>query len=534
MLTRRDVVVLQAMLAAGAFSGRSFGLTGLFGSTVHAAESNWDSGELFHVLPVVNHERLLLKCSFDAPLSEAPELHIDGRRISGQKSDTRGQFWSFDADGLRASHTYELELRSGTGRALAEPWPLSTFPHPMSEIAHVRIAFFSCAGGHDKIAGISDKKPMAVRRALLNELLSHNPHAIVANGDHVYWDLWSPRLSPRYGANETALAYAGRFDRSKPIFGTENEDFLLKAGVEQIAPLYRTDCRSVPVFFVLDDHDYFDNDDATDEIITFPPSHAMLQLARATQKLSYPEFLPDSNRPLGLAGTRADEGRPELSSNYGTLRYGRLLEVLLYDTRRTGTMHGPSAVFVEPETEAWLKARMADQTVTHLVNAPSLPPGWTKGNWYDWYPDLTDEGPASVAKPKPYWQSGWLSQHDRLIEAMQAMPGRIPLVISGDIHASAHGRILRSGRMDFSNNPVVTLLPGTLGTGSNFHTDAQHPNHLDATNEWGLIGENGFMLADFYADRVDCTFYTWDGTVPMIPSIAGLDPSYRTTLYPEG
>ena len=114
------------------------------------------------------------------------------------------------------------------------------------------------------------------------------------------------------------------------------------------------------------------------------------------------------------------------------------------------------------------------------------------------------------------------------------MNGRIPLIISGDIHASAHGRILRSGPMDFSDNPVVTMLPGTLGTGNNFHTDAQHPNHLDATNEWGLIGENGFLIADFYADRVECKFYTWDGTVQMIPSIAGLEPAYRTTLRPAG
>ncbi len=534
MLTRRDFIVLNSLLAAGAVSSHPFELTGLFGGPAHAAQNDWDPGELFHVLPSVNQERVLLKCSFNAPLDVAPELHIDGRRVAGQMSDTRGQYWSFEASALRASHEYQLDLRSGTGSALAEPWSISTFPDPMSDIDHVRIAFFTCAGGHDAIAEISAKKPIAIRRALLNKAVSLGPHAIVANGDHVYWDLWSPRFQSRYGNNEVAVAYAGRFDRSKPIFGTENEDFVLKAGVEQITPLYRNSCRSIPVFFVRDDHDYFDNDDATDEIITFPPTHAMLSLARATQKLAYPEFLPDLNRPLGLAGSRADEGRPELSSSYGTLRYGKLLEILLYDARRTGTMHGPSAVFIEPEVENWLKARMADPSVTHVVNAPSLPPGWTKGNWYDWYPDLTDDGPASVATPKPYWQTGWLSQHDRLVAAMNAMRGRIPLIVSGDIHASGHGRIIRSGAMDFSDNPVVTMLPGTLGSDGNFHTDAQHPNHLDASNEWGLIGENGFMLADFYADRVDCTFYTWDGNTQTVASIAGLDPVYRTTLQRAG
>ncbi|MGY9105901.1 MAG: hypothetical protein ACKVG0_05110, partial [Alphaproteobacteria bacterium] len=67
-----------------------------------------------------------------------------------------------------------------------------------------------------------------------------------------------------------------------------------------------------------------------------------------------------------------------------------------------------------------------------------------------------------------------------------------------------------------------------------FHTDAQHPNHLDATNEWGLVGENGFLIADFYGDRVDCSFFTWNGATQSVASIPGLDASYRTTLQPVG
>ena len=50
------------------------------------------------------------------------------------------------------------------------------------------------------------------------------------------------------------------------------------------------------------------------------------------------------------------------------------------------------------------------------------------------------------------------------MQAMAAMPGRIPLVVSGDLHATAEGRMLRSGQLDFSRNPVVAVLPGTLGT----------------------------------------------------------------------
>jgi hypothetical protein len=43
----------------------------------------------------------------------------------------------------------------------------------------------------------------------------------------------------------------------------------------------------------------FDNDEATDEIITFPPDHFTLNLARATRQLYYPET------PAGPRAARA-------------------------------------------------------------------------------------------------------------------------------------------------------------------------------------------------------------------------------------
>ena len=310
MLTRREILALQSMLAAGAFAGRSFDLSGLLGGTAVAQEADWDAGDLYHVLPTVNHERALLKCSFHEPLPDTPELRVDGRRIAGRRTDTRGRFWAFDVASLRPSTVYQLELRTGRGRALAEPWALSTFPSPDSDIEHVRIGFYHCAGGHEITAMTNGRRrSIAVRRALFEKLASLGPDAIVANGDQMYWDLYSPRFATTYAQSEEGIAYAGTFDRSQPIFGTANEDFVLKAGVEQIAPIYRTTFRSTPVFFLQDDHDYFDNDDATDEVVTFPPDHAMLALARSVQKLAYPEFLPDPFRPRGLPGSREDEGR---------------------------------------------------------------------------------------------------------------------------------------------------------------------------------------------------------------------------------
>src|SRR6185503_16454083 len=138
--------------------------------------------------------------------------------------------------------------------------------------------------------------------------------AMIANGDHVYWDLHAPGLPPER-RNNTKLE---SFKRSALVFGDNNETVLKLAAGPQIVPVYGTDFRSTPVFFLQDDHDYFDNDEATDEIVTFPPSAFMLQLARATQRLYYPEFLPDPSRPRGLPWSAG--GADGCSEIFGTIR----------------------------------------------------------------------------------------------------------------------------------------------------------------------------------------------------------------------
>jgi len=110
--------------------------------------------------------------------------------------------------------------------------------------------------------------------------------------------------------------------------GTPNEMVFLRATGPQILPLYGTRCRSTPVFFLQDDHDYFDNDEADEKIVTFPPDHFMLALARATQRQYHPEFLPDPERPPGLPGASAADRPPGVSECFGTLRFGNLAEVL--------------------------------------------------------------------------------------------------------------------------------------------------------------------------------------------------------------
>src|SRR5260370_291231 len=157
------------------------------------------------------------------------------------------------------------------------------------------------------------------------------------------------------GASPTGERIAGKFDRSALVLGSDNETVLKRAVEPQLIPVYGTDFRSTPVFFMQDDHDYFDNDDATDEVITFPPPYFSLQLARATQSLFYPEFLPDRARPPGLPWSSAGDRFGGVSETFGTVRYGRLAEILMYDIRGTQTRAGPSAGYLDGADQAGSK-----------------------------------------------------------------------------------------------------------------------------------------------------------------------------------
>jgi hypothetical protein len=490
--------------------------------------SPWDRGQLLHLLPAVSDREMLVKASFNTPLTAAPTLRVGSLNVPGRMSDTRGECWQFHAKGLQPGRRYRLALTSGGksgGKPLCQPWDLTTFPGADARPDHVRVLFYTCAGGHDQLTFL----PAVIRNRLLRRALSFKPDAAIANGDHVYWDLRSPLTASNYGAK--AVALAGNFDRSAVIFGSDNEFTLKRAAGPQIVPVYGTDFRSTPVFFIQDDHDYYDNDDAYDEIVTFPPDTFMTQAARATQELYYPEFLRDATRPADLAGSSHAGRALPISESFGTLRYGRLLEVLLYTVRRTMTMAGPSAVFLEDTVEAWLKARMAESEVAHVVNAPSNPHGWTAGKWGEWYPDVLGAGgKLTLDTPKPYWQSGWLKQHDRLLTAMSAMRGRIPLTMSGDLHAIGLGRILRTGTADLSSNPVVAVLTGPVGTRPSGWPSgirkigAQPSLHLRMEEQVQPIEQHGFTLTDFMPDKVVLRMFKWDVKTQKPEDIDTLEP----------
>ena len=229
------------------------------------------------------------RASFLSSLSAPPRLIVNGVAIAGRMTDTRGEFWQFRATGLAPGRTYQLSLKAPDGQPLCQPWDLATFPAPETAPDHLRLLLFTCAGGHEAMKFL----PASTRQRLLKRALSFKPHAAVANGDHVYWDLRSPLTAKNSGGSEQAKALiGGAFERSSPVFGTDNEQLLKKAASPQIIPVYGTEFRSTPTFFIQDDHDYFDNDDAFDSIITFPPDFFMRQMARVTQSMYYPEFLP--------------------------------------------------------------------------------------------------------------------------------------------------------------------------------------------------------------------------------------------------
>lgn len=507
------------------------------------APVNWDPGQVRHVLPTVSDSRILLKVSLERPLASAPRLQVGATDVVGRQNDTTGAYWQFYATGLTPGRRYELSLRDANGASLCEPWPLSTFPAPDSTPERFRMLFFSCAGGpggsYDGIGQRQGFLPTRIRNRLLRRALSFEPDAAVANGDHIYWDLhvWQ-------GENAGQLSASGResnFDFSDTVFGGNNETALKAAAGPQIVPVYGRDFRSTPVFFLQDDHDHWENDAVTDDIASFPVPWFQLQLGRATQQLYYPEFLPDTRRPAGLPWSGVSD-RGDLSESFGTVRYGDLAEVLLYDVRRTASLAGPNAVFVDRQVEQWLVERTADNEVRHLVHAPSNPFGWSAGKWGEWYPDILNRetGELTTAMEKPYWQRGWLSQHDRIVASIGGQPERVPIVISGDLHAVGSGRIHRAGQVNLAGRPLTAVLSGPIGTSIRGFPSvvrgigATPPEHLDLEESVAPIEDHGFTLVDFLPDRIILRQFKWDVDLQPLEAIDRLEPFFMTELPRQG
>jgi hypothetical protein len=171
------------------------------------------------------------------------------------------------------------------------------------------------------------------------------------------------------------------------------------------------------------------------------------------------------------------------------LRYGELLEAVLYDCRRFVDSKGDHAKVLSQWVEDWVIARTRAEDTTHFLHAPSLPFAYSSGKLGDWYPDLLDDdtGRLVLYREKAGWQRGWFGQHQRLIEALAAQTKRTPLIVQGDFHATAAGKMLRSGELALAQ-PVHVVMTGTLGTGdipfpSSYRSIESKPSQLVGMDE---------------------------------------------------
>jgi len=490
------------------------------------SESNWNQGQIVHIIPTSNHERFLIKASFKSPQTAPPILTVSGKPVSGFQTDPRGRFWRFDVASLEPGTQYELRLTDSGGSPLCDAWPLKTMPAPDSIPEHLRILAYTCAGGYDgpPLNGKSFFLDMTARRKLLARALSFQPDVLIANGDHIYWDIETSQNKPFAKFTQGVLwpKFGQPLDTSVPMLHPRNLATFTAICDYQIPGLYGTALRSTPSFFLTDDHDNFENDEFDAKVATMPPDNYGTVGAEQTQRLYYPEFLPDRNRPEWLSGGDKAWAPTGTNITYGTLRYGKLMEVVLYDCRRYADYKGEHAKILPQWTEAWLIARTAAQDTTHFMHAPSLPFAFSSGKLGDWYPDFVDVQLKRlvVFEEKPGWQRGWFAQHQRLIEAISNQTNRSSVIVQGDFHASTAGEIHRSGELKMAQ-PVHVVTAGTLGTGdlvypSAFRNIASTPSQLIGMDQALTPTEkNGFSIIDVTPDKLTFAMFTWRPPQPV-------------------
>ena len=481
--------------------------------------------DIRHILATVTDTAFSISMSLAQPRSKL-QLSINEKIVTGTRMDSRGRFWSFDASGLNPSKTYKLQLSDEDG-ALGQSWPLRTFPDRNSEPETFKLLTYTCAGGADGLGTPSQQffKPHAFRQNVFEAGLNEKPDAAIAIGDHIYYDLRGQE-HPSIGRNSKWMKYLsgwyfsvryGIFNRSEPIFGTDNEDVLVRIGDEQIADLYGTRFKSTPIYFVSDDHDYFENDDAEPDIVTFPPDKFSRAAHQAIADLYYPS-LPDAPNP-------------KLSRAFGTLTYGRLFEASLFDCAGHLTV-GDEAKLIPEVAEDWLINRIKTSPAKHFALVPSHPVGWSAGKWREWYPDVVapqgftgvvinelmagTEGQLTATAQKYFWQKGWWEQHQRLLEALATLRQGSRMIFSGDIHAQGAVSITTSGELTF-DQPIMSFLVGPVST-----SDATWPSAARgipagepawlATDKLVATREvNGFTVFDFKGPAATARLYDCGG-----------------------
>jgi len=191
------------------------------------SEANWNQGQVNHIIPTASHERFLIKVSFKSPQTAPPQITVNGKSTAGVQTDPQqGRFWRFDAPSLQPATQYELRHVDSGGVPLCDAWPLKTFPLPDSTPEHFRILAYTCAGGYDclPLNGKTFFLDMTARRRLLARAMSFQPDAVIANGDHIYWDLETSQNKPtaKYTRDVMWPKFGGPLDLSVPMLHSRN------------------------------------------------------------------------------------------------------------------------------------------------------------------------------------------------------------------------------------------------------------------------------------------------------------------------
>src|SRR5262245_2940759 len=212
-------------------SAAALGVIGWPGLVDAQSSDTWNQGQLAHLIPAANHERFLIKASFKSPLKDAPRLAVNSKFIVGERTETSGRFWRFDAASLTPATQYELRITDAGGATLCDAWPLKTFPAPDAAPERLRILAYTCAGGYDgpPLQGKTLFPDMTARKRLLARGMSFKPDVAIANGDQIYWDMTTAlaRVQSKYVKEQLWAKFGGALDLSVPMLHPKNAAIFL-------------------------------------------------------------------------------------------------------------------------------------------------------------------------------------------------------------------------------------------------------------------------------------------------------------------
>ena len=495
---------------------------------------NWNSGNVRHLLPSFDHEKILVKVSLHSPVNTLL-LKINNDEIIGKQNDPAGRFWQFYKEGLEPNSSYKLQILGKNKNPITDPWNIRTFPLPDSLPEKLTILTYTCAGGvEENLFGNEIFLEMRARRELLKKGLTFNPDIVIANGDHLYWDQRSFQISflKKILAKRGDRKF-GKLDLDQPMLSKKNYQTFTQIADAQIPDLYGCHLREQSVYFLPDDHDLFENDEALPDLVTLPPKDYQLDGARSTQLLYYPEFLSASNRSLDLPDYIDNEKK--FSTSFGSINYGNLAEINLFDCVRFCDLKGDDAHLVPPKAEEWLIERTDSTKAKWHIQVPSTPMSYTAGKWSEWYPDiLSKEGILTTDIGKYLWQKGWWNQHQRLLSAWSKAP-RKPIIFQGDLHMASFGTIEKSGNLDLANNPIQVIGTAPLGTGKMGYPSAVRlvgatiPTGLEVKELMKPVEKNGFSIIEITPEEMVINIYLWRKP-EKIEDIKNLKPTFTTTI----